>query len=46
MDACIFINYIEVNRFFKQRVIYKLTIDALTRFIDLNKNIVLTNETK
>lgn len=46
MDECIFIDYIEVNRFFRQRGIYKLTIDALTKFIDLNKNIVLTNETK
>jgi len=46
IDDCIFIDYIEVNKFFKQRGIYKFTVQSLTKFIDLNKNIVLTNETE
>ena len=46
IDDCIYINYIEVNRFFRQKGVYKFTVQSLIQFVDLNKNIILTNETK
>lgn len=46
VDECIYVEYIEVNSFFKKRGIFKLTIQSLINFIDLNKNIVLTDETE
>lgn len=45
-DECIYIYYIETNIFFRRRGIYNDSVNALFRLIDLNKDIILTNETK